>query len=214
MARKQQPVNPPGNRQAAYSARNRASLIEHAQEVLAEIGPDATVEQISAHAQVSPTTLYKYFDNKEALFAEALDTAWKEWVVWSYGGVAPASSLEAVLDTARKILWVDRTHPLLAKMIRNSLERPSFFLAAVQDGAAKTLRTLSKNGILPTEDFDKRMILWGNAGVGLLAAVHVTRQLTPAEAEESMAIALSIWGISEAKAKKLMSRPLVFPPTK
>jgi len=53
-----------------------------------------------------------------------------------------------------------------------------------------------------------------NAGVGLLAAVHVTRQLTPAEAEESMAIALSIWGISEAKAKKLMSRPLVFPPTK
>jgi len=94
------------------------------------------------------------------------------------------------------------------------LERPSFFLAAVQDGTAKTLKSLSKNGLLPSEDFDKRLILWVNAGVGLLAAVHVTRQLTPAEAEESMAIALSIWGISEAKAKKLMSRPLVFPPTK
>jgi len=38
--------------------------------------------------------------------------------------------------------------------------------------------------------------------------VHVTEALSPAEADVAMAIGLSVWGISEAKAKKLISRPL------
>ena len=58
----------PGGRQAAYSARNRAALIKAGQEVLAEIGPQATIEQLADHAQVSPTTIYKYFENKENFF--------------------------------------------------------------------------------------------------------------------------------------------------
>jgi hypothetical protein len=61
MATKKKAAVLTGNRQAAYSARNRAALIKHAQEVLAEVGPSATIEQLSAHAQVSPTTIYKYF---------------------------------------------------------------------------------------------------------------------------------------------------------
>ena len=39
-----------GGRQAAYTARNRAALIKAGQEVLAEIGPSATIEQLAAHA--------------------------------------------------------------------------------------------------------------------------------------------------------------------
>ena len=65
---KKQAVQAPGGRQAAYSARNRARLIKDAQIVLAEIGPSATIEQIAAHAEVSPTTIYKYFENKDQLF--------------------------------------------------------------------------------------------------------------------------------------------------
>jgi len=42
---KKQLEAPAGNRQAAYSARNRARLIKDAQLVLAEIGPSATIEQ-------------------------------------------------------------------------------------------------------------------------------------------------------------------------
>jgi hypothetical protein len=40
----------------------------------------------------------------------------------------------------------------------------------------------------------------------------VTEELSPTQAEESLGLALSIWGVSEVKAKKLMSRPLVFAP--
>jgi len=76
MAVKKQTQAATTSRQAAYSARNRARLIKDAQEVLAEIGPSATIEQIAAHAEVSPTTVYKYFENKDQLFIEALGVAW------------------------------------------------------------------------------------------------------------------------------------------
>jgi AcrR family transcriptional regulator len=76
MAAKKKVEPAPGGRQAAYSARNRTALIKVAQEVLAEIGPTATIEQLSAHAQVSPTTIYKYFENKEVLFQEAIAELW------------------------------------------------------------------------------------------------------------------------------------------
>ena len=63
-----------------------------------------------------------------------------------------------------------------------------------------------------TDDFEKRMILWGYALAGILTAVHVSEDLSPSEAEVALALALSIWGISEGKAKKLMSKKLVFAP--
>ena len=88
----------PGGRQAAYSARNRAALIKAAQEVLAEIGPSATIEQLAAHAQVSPTTIYKYFASKELLFSEAISEMYQEWIIWAYNGAPPGGSLETTLD--------------------------------------------------------------------------------------------------------------------
>jgi hypothetical protein len=45
-------------------------------------------------------------------------------------------------------------------------------------------------------------------GLGLVSSVHVTETLTPAEADVALGIGMSVWGISEAKAKKLISRPL------
>jgi len=67
-------------------------------------------------------------------------------------------------------------------------------------------------GILKKDDFDKRFILWSYCYVGILTSVHVTEDLSPTQAEEALGLALSIWGLSEVKAKKLMSRPLVFAP--
>ena len=107
MAIKKKAAPVPESRQAAYSARNRASLIKHAQEVLAEVGPSATIEQLSAHAQVSPTTIYKYFANKEALFSEAFSQLWEEWVLWSNETRSPGEPLENVLDVseAMRKVW-------------------------------------------------------------------------------------------------------------
>lgn len=203
-----------GNRQAAYSARNRVALIKAGQEVLADIGPGATIEQLASHAEVSPTTIYKYFVSKEVLFSEAISEIYEGWVIWAYNGAPPGGSLETTLDTARKLFWVKQSHPLFAKILHNTLRDPSFLIATTRIGAEAVFKNYAKLGVLANDDFDKRFILWAYSYAGILMSVHLTEELSPTQAEESLGIALSIWGVSEAKAKKLMSRPLVFAPVK
>jgi len=212
MPAKKQVGKKPSSRQAAYIARNRSELIKVGQEVLAEIGPAATIEEIAAFAQVSPTTIYKYFKNKELLFSEALSQMWQEWVVWSYNGVPRGQDLETVITTGRKLFWIKQTHPLFAKVLHNTLANPAFIIGAVKEGGVEVFRDLANQDLLAKDDFEKRMILWGYALAGILTAVHVSEELSPSEAEVALALALSIWGISEVKAKKLMSKKLVFAP--
>ena len=214
MPTKKQILKKPGNRQAAYTARNRAALIKAGQEVLADIGPGATIEQLAAHAQVSPTTIYKYFVSKEVLFSEAISEMYQGWIIWAYNGAPPGGSLETTLDTARKLFWVKQTHPLFAKILHNTLRDPSFVIASVKIGAEAVFRNYAELGILENEEFDKRFILWSYSFAGIMTSVHLTEEISPTEAEDSLGIALSIWGVSEAKAKKLMARPLVFAPVK
>jgi AcrR family transcriptional regulator len=203
-----------GSRQAAYSARNRARLIKDAQMVLAEIGPSATIEQIASHAEVSPTTIYKYFENKDALFVEALSEAWDSFIAWAYSSITPGDPLENALDAGRKILWVRKTHPLYAEMIKNSLNQMPDFLIQSNRTSREVFKELAKNGLLKQDDFNQRFILWVSIYTGILKSVIVTEDLSPSEAEVAFGIGLSVWGISEAKANKIISRPLQFPPVK
>ena len=200
-----------GGRQAAYAARNRARLIKDAQEVLAEIGPSATIEQIASHAEVSPTTIYKYFENKDALFLEALSDAWEGFIGWANSSMTPGDMLEITLDTGRKLFWARKSHPLYANMLHNSLNQmPNFLVQSDKGVGKKVFKALAVSGDLKAEDFDERFILWTNIYTGLLRSVFVTEELSPSEAEVAFAIGLSVWGISDAKAKKLISRPLSF----
>jgi AcrR family transcriptional regulator len=203
-----------GGRQSAYIARNRAALIRAGQEILASVGLNATIEQIADFSQVSPTTFYKYFDTKEAFFSAALDEIWREWVIWAYNGNLPGSSLEASLDTARKLFWVKKTHPLFAKVLFNTLSNPSFVLQSVRGGAEPTFRALAKRGAIKGDEFEKRSIMSGYALLGLLVSVHVTGELTPKEGEAGLAMLLSVWGVSESEAENMISTPLVFAPVK
>jgi len=76
----------------------------------------------------------------------------------------------------------------------------------------RQFKALAAAGDLKQDDFEKRFGLWANLYRGLLKSVYVTEDLSPADADVAFGIGLSIWGISEAKAKKLISRPLKFPP--
>ena len=201
-----------GNRQAAYTARNRAALIKAGQEVLADIGPSATIEELANHAEVSPTTIYKYFESKEVLFSEAINEMYQRWIIWAYNGKPLGGSLETTLETGRKLFWVKQSHPLFAKILHNTLRDPSLVIAATKRGAESVFKNYADLGFLKKEDFDQRFILWSYCYAGILTSVHLTGELSPTQAEESLGIALSIWGITDAKAKKLMSRPLVFAP--
>ena len=205
----------PGGRQAAYAARNRAALIKAGQEVLAEIGPSATIEQLASHAQVSPTTIYKYFENKDELFVQALAEMWISWLQWSSSERAPGTRLETILDTGRKLFWARKTHPLFANMLHNSLvEMPNFLILSDKGEGKKVFSELAASGELKQDDFEQRYVLWTNTYTGLLKSVFVYEELTPEEANVAFGIGLSVWGITEAKAKKIISRPLSFAPVK
>jgi AcrR family transcriptional regulator len=215
MAAKKNVTDESGGRQAAYSARNRARLVKDAQEVLAEIGPTATIEQIASHAEVSPTTIYKYFENKDNLFVEALSTAWMEFLIWANEQKAPGDRLERTLDSGRKLFWAQQTHPLFAAMLHHCLTAmPDFLPQADRGEGKKVFKALAASGELKQEDFEQRFILWSDIYNGLVKSVFVTEELSPSEANAAFGIGLSVWGISEAKAKKLISRPLIYTPVK
>jgi len=209
MAAKKQAAELPGGRQAAYSARNKARLIKDAQIVLAEIGPSATIEQIAAHAEVSPTTIYKYFESKDELFIQALGEMWHKWISWAFAQTSTTDDLEAVVEVQRRLFRVKETHPDLAMVLHNTLhEMPDFFIKADEQIAKRVLSELASSGQLNNENFEYRYLLWESTSIGLLSSVHVTETLSAAEADVAMAIGMSLWGITEAKAKKLISRPL------
>ena len=212
MAGKKKAVAPVG-RQAAYAARNRAALVKAGQEVLAEVGPSATIEQLASHAQVSPTTIYKYFENKEALFEEAFNDVWGNWLMWASQQKAPGDHLELILDTGRKLFWASKTHPFFAKMLHNVLEQDPFFIIKADRGeGAEAFKGLADAGLIKDENFDQRYLLWTSMYAGLCRAVFFTEELSPAEAEAAFGIGLSVWGLTDAKVKKIIARPLAFPP--
>lgn len=209
MAVKKQAETAIGGRQAAYSARNRARLIKDAQEVLAEIGPSATIEQIASHAEVSPTTVYKYFENKDQLFIEALGEAWVGFLIWSSEIKTPGDRFERTLDIGRSVFWARQTHPHFAQMLHNSLNQMSEIIILSDRGEGKkAFRAFAASGELKEDNFDERYVLWSSLYVGLLKSVFVTEDLSPEEANVAFGIGLSVWGVSEAKAKKIVSRPL------
>jgi AcrR family transcriptional regulator len=207
MADRKAPGNPEGQVTSA-TKRNRLALIKSAQEVLAEIGPDATVEQFVAHAGVSPTTIYNHFYNKEALFKEALAQAWKEWIDWAHGGIPADESFETMIDVCRKLFRVAKTHPEFSRLISKSLVNPGFVIEAVQADALPSLKRVARLGKLNRAEFDKRTRMFSYCIAGILHGVHTTNELSPADADVSLGIALAIWNVSPENAKAIISRPL------
>ena len=207
MADKQSPGNP-GGKLSSASKRNRLALIKSAQEVLAEIGPEATVEQFVAHAGVSSTTIYNHFYNKETLFKEALAEAWREWIDWAHGGIPTDENFETMIDVCRKLFRAAKTHPEFSRLISKSLSYPGFVIAAVQADGLPALKKVARLGGLTKSDFDKRTRLFSYCIAGILHGVHTTNELSPADADVSLGIALGIWNLSPEKAKSIVSRPL------
>ena len=211
MATKKQAEEVSGNRQSAYTARNRASLIKAAQDVLAEVGLNATIEQLATNAQVSPTTIYNYFENKEVLLSEALADAWQEFMLRAHGDEIPGSSFQGMIDVFRKLIRAKQTHPQFARILKNTLADSSFVINAVRPLALATLQKAASKEEIAVDQFEERVYLWGYSLAGIMSGVFVTEDLSPEKADVSLGISLQVLDFSKAKAQKLVSRPLVYP---
>ena len=89
---------------------------------------------------------------------------------------------------------------------------PDFLVQSDRGEGKNVFKEIAASGELKADEFEKRYVLWINIYTGILKSVFVTKELSPAEADVALGIGLSVWGISEAKAKKLISRPLEFAP--
>jgi len=210
MATKKPAAEVSENRQSAYIARNRIALIKSAQGVLAEAGLHATIDQLATNGQVSPTTIYKYFESKEALLSEALAEAWQEFMSWAHGDEIPGSSFQGMIDVFRKLLRAKQSHPQFARILKNTLSVSSFVIDAVRPLAMATLQKAASIEEIAVDKFEDRVYLWGYTLAGIMNGVFVTEALSPEKADESLAISLQILDFSKAKAKKLVSHPLVY----
>ena len=197
-------VSPDKGRKAAYVMRNREALLRSTQEVLAVKGHAVTIEDIAGHAQVAVSTIYKHFADKEALISTTMLWGFAEWMtkVQSLGDHL-SDPLEKLVLPMRLFVRAKTTHPDHAKNMVNFLEITTRFLPVLESELSEHIQDLTKAKLLTCDDPD---VAARNLHAVLLSTLvnQVTNQKAKVEdADASIRVALSMVGISEAKARKL-----------
>jgi AcrR family transcriptional regulator len=196
-------------RKSAYVARNRASLLRASQQLLAEVGPEASIDQFAEAAEISVSTIYKHFDNKEALIAAAYIEAFHDWELWAdihLEGIE--DPLEDLVLPMRLFLRLKRTHPLYAAMsARNLADLPRYF-HGTEEGLVEHIGELMKAKIIEIESPAIRIRSISACLLAGLAEQLLNPAATEKDADATVEVILSILGISPAKAKKLAYGPM------
>jgi AcrR family transcriptional regulator len=202
-------TSPESGRKAAYVMRNRMALLRSTQEVLAIKGQAVTIEDIADHAQVAVSTIYKHFSDKDALISTTMLWGFSEWMtkVQSLGDDL-TDPLEKLVLPMRLFVRVKSTHPSHARNIVNFLEITTQFLPILESELSQHIQDLTKAKLLTCDDPD---VAARNLQAVLLSTVvnQVNNQKAKVEdADASIRVALSMVGISEAKARKLTESKL------
>jgi AcrR family transcriptional regulator len=118
MAAAKEPTTPVSGGYTAHNERSRAAFLHDGVKVLETFGPYATTSQIHSVTGVSPTTLYRYFKNRETFLSESFGSI---WVPWLQKALDLASKFDDELITLvfpmRMILGLNQTNPSLAEIM-------------------------------------------------------------------------------------------------
>ena len=195
---------PPQSRQSAYLARRRAALLRSAQQVLATSGPHATIDEFAAVAEVSIATLYKHFGSKEGLIIAAQLDVQASWEAWMNETVAAVDDeLEQLVLSFRLLLRIAETHPQTAQIVARALAAGPVDLTLFNEDVGKRVMRLAAAGAITVEHLELRL---QNVLAGLLAELarqFVAGKPNAAEADIAVEIAISLLGITPARARKL-----------
>jgi len=198
-ARKRPPEQ--GRKHAAF-ARSRAHILASTVELMAQVGPSATVEQVAAHAGVATSTLYQHFTDREALFTAALVFAQTEWEQWMLAAIAPVpGDLEKLSLSTRLFLRSGQTHPNYGRMTAYSLgpiaEQLPLFTKSIRDH----IQALAAKKLITSDRLQGRIDAFTACLFGALIVQF--RQASPARADNDIELALGLLGISPVRAKEL-----------
>ena len=206
---RKKPTPPNVGRKSAYVARNRAALLRASQRVLAEIGPEASIDQFAEAAEVSVSTIYKHFENKDALIEAANLGAFHDWEEWADAFVKETEDpLEELILPMRLFLRLKKTHPLYAAMsARNLADLPKYF-HGTEEGLVEHIGELMKKKIIEIESPAIRIRSISACLLAGLADQLLNPAAKESDADATVEVILSILGISPAKAKKLANGPM------
>ena len=206
---RKKPTPPNAGRKSAYVARNRAALLRASQQLLAEVGPEASIDQFAEAAEISVSTIYKHFENKEALIEAAYLDAFHNWELWADEQLKGVEDpLEDLVLPMRLFLRVKKTHPLYAAMsARNLPDLPKYF-HGTEEGLIEHIAELMKAKIIEIESPAIRIRSISASLLAGLADQLLNPAATEKDADATVEVILSILGISPAKAKKLAHGPM------
>ena len=206
---RKKPTPPNAGRKSAYVARNRAALLRASQRLLAEVGPEASIDQFAEAAEISVSTIYKHFDNKEALIAAAYIEAFHDWELWADEQLKGIDDpLEELVMPMRLFLRVKKTHPVYAAMsARNLSDIPKYF-HGTEEGLVEHIAELMKKKIIEIESPAIRIRSISACLLAGLADQLLNPAATEKDADATVEVILSILGVTPAKAKKLAHGPI------
>jgi AcrR family transcriptional regulator len=209
VATRKKVLPPSEGRKSAYVARNHAALLRASQRLLAEVGPEASIDQFAEAAEISVSTIYKHFENKDALITAAYIDAFHNWEVWADAITQGIQDpLEELVMPMRLFLRVKKTHPLYAAMsARNLAEMPKYF-HGTEEGLVEHIAELMKAKIIEIESPAIRIRSISACLLAGLADQLLNPAAKESDADATVEVILSILGISPAKAKKLAHSPM------
>ena len=184
-------------------ARNRLALILATQKVLATLGPEATIDEVAAQAQVSVSTIYQHFESKDALFSSAITSAMSEWQEWALMLAANAEDpLEQLIMPMRLFMRIKQTHPLYASMITKNLTSIPAQTPALSSGLLRHVKNLSRQGVLKINHLELRVRNFSACMFEGISNQLINPTSKLVEADITVEIALGMLGVSDAKATK------------
>jgi len=202
-------IPPEKGRKAASVLRNRIALLRSTQEVLADLGQSVTIEDIAEHAGVAVSTVYKHFADKDALISATMMFGFSEWFSAVQTKIEQSSDpLEKLVFPMRYFVRAKYTHPHHARNMVNFFGLISGFLPLLQDDLTEHLKELKKAKLITCDD--PAIAAKNIQSVLTFAATdQVTNpKATIKDADASVRVALSMIGLSDAKARKLTESAL------
>lgn len=207
MALLQDPSAPASVGYAAHNERSKAAFLRNGQDILETFGLNATTQQIKSVTGVSPSTLYRYFRNREAYLAESFESIWKPFIQNSLDQASGfGDSLIAMVYPLRMVLTVNQTNPKLAAIIgHKDFTSEEIYLEARRDWVTH-FQSLVETGELPNDRPEARMLVFTGSMIFLIRSA--VRGLNSEQANEAFELALSTLGLSNAQIEKVMKVPL------
>jgi AcrR family transcriptional regulator len=167
------------------------------------------MDQVADASGMAMSTVYKHFKDKDELVATVLIEKFIEWEAWVTDKNAKNSDpLEQLVFPMRMFVRMTQTHPNQAKVLVSHFGFIAAITPMLQSQLIAHVKDLKKAKILTVEDPTAAA---KNVHAVLTFAVinQITNpKATANDADISIRTALSMLGITEAKAKKLTEAKL------